>query len=117
MNNKLLNTLIEHLEGLGTGAIKPRHAASGLCYELADKFHPREVIGLCKERWTQWPGYSGEVLFPVGSGGRQYARYQQVEVGVWGADDYGDARRELCRWLAESLRTSPPLSDLAFLTE
>ena len=40
--------LIEHLEKLGKGEIRPKSEIYGICYELAEQFDDRRLTGLCE---------------------------------------------------------------------
>jgi len=103
-----MKNLIEYLTSLGTGEIKPKSTEYGICHSINYEFCNSDAYNYLEKiskLWVYWPKYSGSKLYPVGIDSKKYyPDYLFVNVeNLWGDDEYGNNRRELCLWLAEQL--------------
>ena len=93
--------LIEHLEKLGKGEILPKRSYRGICSELHEQFDDIRLRGFVRTRSPGWKHYSGEERYPVGG------QAECERLRLWEDDEWGDKRRDLCLYLAQSLRDNP----------
>jgi len=94
--------MINHLRKLSTGEIQPKDDELGICAEIESFFSDSdsdEIMQLSKK----WPEFSGDRHFPVPNKSRSAQKAFMFIDYLWGDDDYGDARRRLCAWLADEL--------------
>lgn len=97
--------LIKHLKSLGGGEIQPHHTTRGLCAELWHVGTNDILRYATRHLMTQWPKFSGDFNYPVPHPCMS-PREAFNTMPHWRCDEYGNARRELCLWLAEYLTLS-----------
>ena len=104
-------SVIDQLRLLGTGQMeldvqRGLGVQRGLCIFLYVDCRRRDLKDMLLEVVCQWPGYSGDPLFPVPhpskSPCKAYAREQAWVLGET-TDPYILARRNLCLWFADYL--------------
>lgn len=99
--------LAKHLYGLADGTIMPRNRSEGLCTELS---YLKAERGL---RWklsfevrvimNTWPKFSGSKMYPVPHAELGPSSAFLLLDDLWGPDQYGNDRREMCRFIADKL--------------
>jgi len=102
MKKELKLQIIEHLEKLGNGEIKPRPASLGVCSEIQEKFNVKliEIVP-----FTEYPNFSGDNLYPI----PHYrldpeTAYTDIE-NMWDKrTKYGRERMNFCLWSAQYIR-------------
>lgn len=110
----LKQRLIEHLRRLGNGAM-PSQKSEGICLEVHEFLHENihvnqiQIIVSYKKQvavaMQTWPKRSSSTTYPVPHPSKAaYAAYMQDN--IWGNDEYGNNRRELCLWIADQLEQS-----------
>lgn len=102
--------VIEHLRALGRKEVDPIDNNQGLCSELSERFYFSGDVCLTDEQledvqdlMNDWPKSSDEIEFPVPHPTMDPVESYCVCDDLWGDDEYGDNRRELCLWLADEL--------------
>ena len=100
MQNDIKLKIASHLEGLANKTIKPLYWNSGLCREL--RFLKTSIRDLVDIR--MWPKFSGDINYPITTGSKTPEFEYNYTIGKWKDDEYGNARRELCAWIASQLR-------------
>ncbi len=96
--------VIEHLEGLSTSKIKPMIPTEGLYYELKQLFGSECMMEVA-EHAKKWEHFSGNFLHPIQCpyGGDAEQRFFNTNK-LWAKTTYSRYRRDLCWFLAQSLR-------------
>ena len=112
MNNQIANIeeLIDHLEKLGKGEIPPSRSCYGICTELVAVGGLGNMTRFVACRSKGWAHHSGNDYYPVPHPEWPYRPLKGfVDAGQsrWTDDEYGDLRRGLCLYLAQSLRDNP----------
>lgn len=99
--------LAAHLRALGTGEKRLMCRQHGICGELHHLVYLGHISNFTRLAVTQlmrgWPKASGSYLFPVPHPNLDPADAFLELRDLWADDEYGDNRRELCRWLADRL--------------
>jgi len=98
--------LANHLEKLGKGTIEPIHKCCGLCSEIMDLFGVEAYLKI-KHLSPLWTRYSGHPLFPVPHPTITNPSIAYSSILKWGDNQYGNSRRELCLFLAETINNPP----------
>ena len=96
-----MQDLIDHLYALADGSVKPKEANQGLCRETDSLFpdHVRTVTRL----FRYWSKYTGNIFYPVPHNSMcHYSAFETLDK-LWTDDQYGDNRRDLCRFCAQQL--------------
>jgi hypothetical protein len=89
--------LIKHLRQLGNRERHPTEDDAGICYELM--YTCRVYPSLVRELCLTWPKFNGDPIYPIPGSPTKYIPGRNV----WGADQYGNDRRDLCLFLATAI--------------
>lgn len=99
--------LIEHLRGLSQGTHTPASKGLGLCFDLTNLIRCGKITiedrGLALDAMLNWPNATGDWEYPVPHPTEPPAIAFVEFPNLWGDDEYGDNRRELCAWIADRL--------------
>lgn len=100
--------LIKHLRALANYEVEPVESAYGLCWEIECGIdYASPYLCLVEIIIRDWPRHSGSHSFPIGiATHRLSALYyfpERYGFTMWGHDEYGRARRELCGYVADEL--------------
>lgn len=104
-----MKELIEQLRGLADGSITPADRSIGICNTL--DLHDHIHWSILDRLFAAWPEFSGCTTAPVPSpDGRLTALGTYCETpDKWADDEYGNARRRLCAYLADRLEANDEL--------
>lgn len=93
-----IQELIEHLRDLSKDDVEPLHHCGGICWELKIRFNGGNLVQLAEF----WSLYSGNPKYPV-----PYRKdcpfYAYAFMDMWGKGEYGNNRRDLCEFLADTI--------------
>lgn len=98
-----MSYLSKHLRKLGTGEVLPVEADCGICYELERMLPTYKGVRHVIKLMQSWPEYSGDEDYPVPHFMLPASDAYHYVDDLWGDDEYGNARRRLCTWLADQL--------------
>lgn len=97
-------SLIEHLDGLCSGKIKPRDPFQGLCNELVNFIGYSGVVVRCFELIKEWPLHSGIDKFPVPLDNEDPREvFLSAKIKLW-TGRYGENRKNLCKFISNKLK-------------
>ena len=94
--------LKRHLRKLGNNKINPTVPGMGICCEIELKYGTK-TLKQVKLLFRQWPEFSGRKVFPVPHPTLGPSVAFLTQNPLWGNDEYGDARRRLCKFIADNL--------------
>jgi hypothetical protein len=97
-----VKSLIERLNGLASGKIKPKDKLQGLTNELAD-FIGDDVVPDCFKYMESWNGFSGYHVVPIQVGECPFDDYHKQDKSVW-SGEYGNKLKSLCKHLANEFK-------------
>lgn len=107
---KLKKQMSKHLNKLGTGEVEPKVIGLGICDELT-QFTLENAIGywsvfVVQELSKSWSEFSGEKDFPITDPEYPDNPFKSYiyKANLW-AGAYGEARKRLCLFLAEELKS------------
>lgn len=102
-------TVISFLQKMDTSV----ECSSAICvqwnqYQVEQNINPRigfyYVLDACGVSWTDWPEFSGNIIYPICTAKKAKAEEQfNRHIYYWRNDEYGNARRRLRSWLMEQL--------------
>ena len=97
--------LADMLDGLADGTVDPPYRKRGICAYLL--FYAIDDALCCKVKnlMTEWPDGSGSRIYPVPHPKLSSRNAYYSERDLW-SGEYGENRRNLCRYLAKRLRES-----------
>lgn len=98
-----MKTLEAHLRALGNGEIQPNHDCYGICNDVGLNFG-RESRGKIYGMMPKWPEFTGDRWYPVPHQTMSPEDAFDNLDDLWSDDEYGDARRRLCLWLADQIK-------------
>lgn len=101
VNYEQLSALIAHLRGLADGSIKPNNPSLGLCQNIAFYF-PACMVDVIYH-FISWDKFSGDPALPVPHPTMLPVVAYCNLLNLWGDDEYGDNRRDLCRHCADCI--------------
>lgn len=107
---KRLERAAEILESWAEGQLTPPLPYSGICGNLKLQFrYHSKIVELVSKAAQSWPEFSGNVNYPVPHEhvSPESAFTAEYDVPKWGDDSYGQARRRLCRHVADWIRANP----------
>lgn len=96
-----MKKVIEHLQALGEGSIKPMDVTEGICEELKAQFGYHIAYEVVKPLMKDWSMFSGDEMFPVPDpdGVCPKLRFIKTKKNVW-LGKYGSYRMALCLYLS-----------------
>lgn len=108
-NKSKLRRILQVLEALERGLVAGSYPYGGICYQVAQNTHHATYKDWCawSKCWVEWPRYSGIFKFPVP---HQNAKADDAFLACvegcdfWGEHPYGEARRDLLKFLITRLR-------------
>ena len=92
-----------HLPALANKEIEPINPLFGLCRELDNGLITEGLIIECEDLMFQWSKFSGDYKSPVPHPTLSPNDAFYELDNLWDDDEYGNNRRELCRYIAENL--------------
>lgn len=95
-------TAIRYLRELGNREREPLDKCSGLCLNAIRALHTG-LITIGEHKKIKKIMGSANTGYPVHGGMVKYTYYNEKRINMWGHDQYGIARREYCRKLADKL--------------
>jgi hypothetical protein len=101
--NKTEKKLIRHLRELGAGKINPKETEYGICCEIENVFSGIGCVINYGYYYDMWPKFSGNYAYPVPYDGMSPGDAFDYTTNLWDGSQYGEARRELCLFLADKL--------------
>ena len=96
-----MQDLIYHLYALADGTVKPKCANKGLCHETYRIFP--EHLNTVARLFCDWDKFTGSSAYPVPHPHLTCSAAFGALDDLWADNEYGDYRRDLCRFCAQQL--------------
>jgi len=100
---KDFKNVIEHLQGLVSGKVKPKDPMLGVCNEFNDFVGHSKVTLMYPSMFLTWDNHSGDNTYPVPHPDGAKEGFLNTKKSLWKGQQ-GELRKDLCKHLVKCFK-------------